>query len=217
MFTITAFAWVPDFAKGQVRDLRVRWMLEEVGLPYRVRLIDRDIQNSPAYRAEQPFGQVPTLSQEGRPTLFETGAILLELAERTGKLLPRERDDLVLAKSWLFASLNSVEPCIMNLADVDFFTKDKELRAKRRPTVVSSVELRLKQLQAALGTRDYLVGHDFTIADLMMATVLRSLDHTDILGMFPALSAYKARCTERPAFKAALAGQCGDFTARPPG
>ena len=133
MITITAFKWVPPFAQGQVRDHRVRWVLNEVGWPYEVRLLDAEDQQSARYRSEQPFGQVPILAEDGRPTLFETGAIVLDVATRAGKLLPASADQRSLMLSWYFAALNSVEPFLMNLALVDFFTKDEEEKAKRRP------------------------------------------------------------------------------------
>lgn len=209
MITISAFKWVPPFAQGQVRDLRVRWALEEVGLPYRVRLIDPAVQASAEYREEQPFGQVPVFEEDGR-SLFETGAIVLHLAERTGKLLPKDPYDRALAISWLFASLNSVEPFLMNLAEVDFFMKDEDQKAKRRPGVIKMVETRFGDVEKALGDREYLVG-DFSIADLMMTTVLRIQDHADLLAAYPKLAAYKRRNTDRPAFKKAHAEQCAAF------
>lgn len=214
MITISAFRWVPPFAQGNVRDLRVRWVLEETGLPYEVRLIDADDQRSPGYRREQPFGQVPVLQQDGL-ALFETGAILLHVAELTGQLLPADPADRKRAICWLFAALSSVEPFLMNLAEVDFFTEDEELRARRRPTVVEAAEQRLGQLQAALGARDHLVG-SFSIADLLMSSVLRIVGHTDMLDGFPRLAAFKARCEARPAFGRALRAQCADFEGNEP-
>ena len=127
MITVTAFKWVPPFAQGQVRDHRVRWVLNEVGWPYRIKLIDAQDQKSEDYRAEQPFGQVPAMEEPGRPTLFETGAILLDVATRSGKLLPADNNERSVAICWMFAALNSIEPALMNLGEVDFFMKDEEV------------------------------------------------------------------------------------------
>lgn len=214
MITVTAFRWVPAFARGQVRDLRVRWALEEAGLDYEVRLIGPGDQASEAYRAMQPFGQVPAMI-EGDLTLFESGAIVLDIAGRAPGLLPDDPGRRALAVAWLIASLNSVEPFLMNLAEVDFFTEDEAVKAARRPGVVAVLERRLADLQAALGDRDYLVD-EFSAADLMMTTVLRIMGHTTILAAYPQLTAYRQRCEARPAFQRALAAQLGDFVADPP-
>jgi len=123
--TITAFKWVPPFAQGQVRDHRLRWLLKEIDWDYSVELIDPAVQQSAAYRAEQPFGQVPVLREDGRHTLFETGAIVLDIAERSGKLLPADEGDRALAKCWLFAALNSVEPYLTQIALADVFIRTR--------------------------------------------------------------------------------------------
>ena len=211
MITITALKWVPPFAQGQVRDHRARWVLNEVGWPYRVRLLDTEDQQSDGYRAEQPFGQIPILEEDGRPALFETGAILLDVATRSGKLLPADDGQRSLAICWIFAALNSIEPPFANLAEVDFFMEDEAMKAKRRPGVVKAVEAKLDQLAEALGPRDYLVGEDFTVADLMTSSVLKIIHHTDILDGYPSLVAYRDRCHDRPAYKKAIADQCAVF------
>jgi glutathione S-transferase len=211
MITVTALKWVPPFAQGQVRDHRVRWVLNEVGWPYEVRLLDTDDQQSEAYRASQPFGQVPVLEEEGRPPLFETGAILLDVANRSGRLLPTEPGQRELAVCWLFAALNSLEPYLANLAEVDFFTDDEAVKAARRPVVVQALRGRLDHLAIALGSRDYLVGDRFTIADMMTSSILKILHHTDILEAYPSLAAFRDRCFDRPAYRKAIADQCADF------
>jgi len=211
MITITAFKWVPPFAQGQVRDHRVRWVLNEVGWPYEVRLLDAEDQRSARYRSEQPFGQVPILAEDGRPTLFETGAIVLDVATRAGKLLPADSDQRSLMLSWYFAALNSVEPFLMNLALVEFFTEDEEEKAKRRPRVLEMAEKRLGELQCGLGERDWLVGSEFTAADLMTSSVLKIAKSLNILGGFPALVTYQNRCFDRGAYKKAIADQCAVF------
>jgi glutathione S-transferase len=211
MITITAFKWVPPFAQGQVRDHRVRWVLNEVGWPYEVRLLDAEDQQSARYRSEQPFGQVPILAEDGRPTLFETGAIVLDVATRAGKLLPASADQRSLMLSWYFAALNSVEPFLMNLALVDFFTEDEEEKAKRRPRVLKLAETRLGELQRGLAERDWLVGDEFTAADLMTSSVLKIAKSLKILGGFPALVDYQQRCFDRPAYQKAIADQCAVF------
>jgi glutathione S-transferase len=211
MITITALKWVPSFAQGNVRDHRVRWVLNEVGWPYQVRLLDTEDQQDEAYRQAQPFGQVPIMEEDGRPPLFETGAILLDVATRSGKLLPEDENQRALAICWLFAALNSMEPYFMNLAEVDFFTKDEELKAKRRPLVIKAIQGRLDQLATALGSSDYLVGEEFTLADMMMSSTLKTFSHTDILDAYPSLVAYRDRCFARPAYKKAIADQCASI------
>src|SRR6058998_337122 len=123
MITISAFKWVPDFARGQVRDLRVRWALEEAGLPYRTRLLGQGDQEKPEYRALQPFGQVP-IFEDGGFVLFETGAIVLHIGERSETLLPKEPLARARATQWLIAALNSIEPFVMNVAVIDLFYAD---------------------------------------------------------------------------------------------
>ena len=209
--TITALKWVPPFAQGQVRDHRARWVLNEVGWPYKVRLLDTEDQQDNAYRDEQPFGQVPILEEDGRPGIFETGAILLDVAMRSGKLLPADEGQRALAVCWLFAALNSIEPPFANLAEVDFFMDDADMKAKRRPVVIQAVTAKLDQLTAALGPRDYLVAGEFTIADMMTSSVLKIIHHTDLLGAYPSLIAYRDRCFARPAYKKAIADQCAVF------
>ena len=211
MITITAFKWVPPFAQGQVRDHRLRWMLKEVGWPYRVRLIDAEVQRSAEYRALQPFGQVPILEEDGRPPMFETGAILLAIAERTGMFLPPEPEWHGPVLSWHFAALNSVEPFLLALAEIEFFLKDEALKEVRRPGARRMVERRMGEVQAALGERDWLVGHDFTLADMTMASVLKIAASLGLMDGFPTLSAWHERCLARPAYKAAIAEQMADF------
>ena len=214
--TVTAFKWVPPFAAGQVRDHRVRWMLNEIGWDYAVDLIDPGVQASDAYLAEQPFGQVPVLRETGRPTLFESGAIVLDLAERSGKLWPADRDEQAQVRAWVVAALNSVEPFLSNVAEIDFFTPDETLRNLRRPGAVAVAKERLGKLAAALGDRHHLVGDDFTAADLMLASVLRVAGHADLLADTPNLAAYRTRCLERPAFRKAVADQRRDIAAHGP-
>ncbi len=210
MMIITALKHVPDFAKGQVRDLRVRWALEEVGLPYRIRLLEAGEQDSPEYRALQPFGQVP-LMQDGDFTLFESGAILLHIAGKSSRLLPSEPRARARAVQWLFAALNSIEPSQMNffLADVPF--ADQEWAKLRRAGARDFARHRLNWLSKTLGDKPYLDGDTFTVADLMMATVLRINGHCDIVTADDNLNAYLTRCCGRPAFQRALSAQFDDF------
>jgi glutathione S-transferase len=214
--TVTAFKWVPPFAQGNVRDHRIRWVLNEVGWPYQCRLIDTADQLDPSYLARQPFGQVPVLEETGRPPLFETGAIVLDVAQRAGKLLPADEGQRALAISWLFAALNSVEPYLSNLAEVDFFIEDAQLKTARRPGVVKAARQRLEQLATALGEREYLVGDSFTIADLMTASVLKIVGHTDLLDDLPNLLAYRNRCLGRPAYLKAVDDQCAEIARHSP-
>jgi glutathione S-transferase len=210
MITISAFRWVPAFARGQVRDLRVRWALEEAGLPYRTRLLEQGDQDKPDYRALQPFGQVPILEEDG-VVLFETGAIVLHIGERCEALLPKDPAARARATQWLIAALNSIEPHVMNVAMIDIFYADQEWAKLRRPGAVQFVEKRLAGLSKALGDKPYLDGDRFTAGDLMMSTVLRILRHTEIVTSDQRLAAYIERCTARPAFRRALDGQLGDF------
>ncbi|HVS76428.1 MAG TPA: glutathione S-transferase family protein [Steroidobacteraceae bacterium] len=210
MITISAFKWVPDFAKGQVRDLRVRWALEEAGLPYRARLLVQGDQDKPEYRALQPFGQVPILQEDGL-VLFESGAIVLHIGERSEALLPGEAAARARAVQWVFAALNSIEPFVMNVALIDLFYANEEWAKLRRPGAVEFLERRLSALSRSLGEKPFLDGERFTAGDLMMSTVLRILKHTDIVTRDARLSAYVDRCTSRPAFRRALDAQLGDF------
>ena len=208
MITISAFRWVPPFAQGQVRDLRARWALEEAGLPYKTRLLEQGDQDKPEYRALQPFGQVPILEQDGH-VLFESGAIVLHIGERSEALLPKEPLARARATQWVIAALNSIEPHLMNVAAIDVFYADQEWAKLRRPSAVKFARHRLSSLSKALGEKPYLDGERFTAGDLMMAAVLRILP--EIVNDDERLAAYVERCTARPAFKRALAAQLGDF------
>jgi glutathione S-transferase len=212
MITISAFKDVPDFAKGQVRDLRVRWALEEAGLPYRTRLLAQGDQEKPEYRALQPFGQVPIFEEDGL-VLFETGAIVLYVGERSESLLPKDPRARAGATQWLVAALNSIEPFIMNVAVIDLFYANEEWAKLRRPGAVEFAQKRLAALSKRLGDGPYLDGDRFTAGDLMMTTVLRILKHTDIVTSDPRLAAYIERCTARPAFRRALEAQIADIDA----
>lgn len=208
MITISAFEWVPEFAQGQVRDLRARWALEEAGLNYRSRLLAQGDQNKPEYRALQPFGQVPIFEEDGF-VLFESGAIVLHIGERSESLLPKDPAARARATQWLIAALNSVEPFIMNVALIDLFYADQQWAKLRRPGAVEFLQKRLAGLAAALGDKPHLDGERFTAGDLMMTTVLRILP--DIVAGEPVLAAYVERCTARPAFQRALQAQMADF------
>src|SRR5262245_4189798 len=210
MITISAFKWVPDFARGQVRDLRVRWALEEAGLPYKTRLLEQGDQDKSDYRALQPFGQVPIFEEDGF-VLFETGAIVLHIGARSETLLPKDPAARARATQWLIAALNSIEPFVMNVALIDLFYADQEWAKLRRPGAVEFLGRRLTGLSNALGDKPYLDGERFTAGDLMMSTVLRILRHTDIVTSDKRLGAYVERCTARPAYQRALAAQLGDF------
>jgi glutathione S-transferase len=208
MITISAFEWVPDFARGQVRDLRPRWALEEAGIPYRTRLLAMGEQDKPEYRALQPFGQVPVL-QEDELTLFETGAIVLHIGERSETLMPKDPAARARATQWVIAALNSIEPFMMQVALIDLFYKDEEWAKLRRPGAVEFLNKRLTGLSNALGDKPYLDGGRFTVGDLMMSSVLRIMPA--ITNEHANLAAYLERCTARPAFQRALAAQLGDF------
>jgi glutathione S-transferase len=212
MITVSAFKWVPPFARGLVRDLRVRWALEEAGLPYRTRLLGQGDQGSAEYRALQPFGQVPILEEDGF-TLFESGAILLHIGQRSETLLPAEPKARARATTWLMCALNTMEPAIQQLAAIDLFYADQAWAKQRRPGAEEMVKRRLAELAAVLGQRDHLEDR-FTVGDLMMTTVLRILRHTQLVEAEPKLKAYQLRCEARPAFQRALKAQTADFEER---
>ena len=212
MITISAFKGVPDFAKGQVRDLRPRWALEEAGLPYKTRLLDQGDQDKPEYRALQPFGQVPIMDDNGA-VLFESGAIVLHIGAKSETLLPKDPIARARATQWLIAALNSVEPSLVNLFLIDVVFASEEWAKLRRPGALEFAKRRLTGLSNSLGNKPYLDGDRFTVGDLMMATVLRIPAYTDIVTSDARLGTYLERCTSRPAFKRALDAQMGDFRA----
>lgn len=209
---ITAFRWVPDFAAGLVRDLRVRWALEEAELDYRVRLLD---QQRPAdYVLEQPFDQVPCF-KDGQVAIFETGAIVQYIGEQSEVLLPRHPQGRYRAIQWSYAALNSVEPAITKLVLIDIFHQGEEWARLGRPNAEEFVRLKLKRLSDWLDGNEWLEDR-FTIGDLLMVTVLRNLRHTDLVAGFPNLADYVARGEARPAFQHALADQLATFAENQP-
>jgi glutathione S-transferase len=213
MINVYAFAAVPDFAKGLVRDLRARWALEEAGIPYRVTLLgDGPGTVSPAaYRAVHPFGQIPAI-EDGDLTLFESGAIVMYVAERSPALLPRDPGARAHVIQWMFAALNTMEFPIMELAGIDLFYPGERWAKERRPGAVEAVQKRLGELAPRLTGRDYLVD-SFSAADILMASVLKILRHTELLEEQPTLVAYTKRCEARPAFQRALDAQLASFAA----
>ena len=214
MITVSAFRWVPPFAQGLVRDLRVRWALEEAGLPYEAQLIGPEDQGSDDYRELQPFGQVPAY-RDGEVEIFESGAIVLHIAERSEALMPSDPAGRARTRTWVLAALNSIEPHIQNLAAIDLFHAKEDWTKERRPQVVEMVRKRLAELAAWLDDRDYLEDR-FTAGDLMMTTVLRNLRHTDLVAEQPALEAYVKRCEARPAFGRGLEAQMAPFKENAP-
>jgi glutathione S-transferase len=212
--TVTAFRWVPPPVRGLVRDLRVRWALEEAGLPYTAKLIGPKDQSSAEYREWQPFGQVPAYAQDGLE-LFESGAIVLHIAEQSEALMPTDVAGRARVQTWLIAALNSIEPAVQQLAEIDLFHNGAEWTKQRRPQVEDFVKRRLTALAAWLGDREYLGGR-FTAADLLMVTVLRNLRHTDLVAQYPTINAYCERCEARSAFQKALRDQMADFVEQAP-
>jgi glutathione S-transferase len=209
---ISAFSWVPDFARGLVRDLRIRWALEEAGLSYRERLYDGSSPRPDAYLQEQPFGQVPSY-RDREVNMFETGAIVLHIAEKADVLMPRDVQGRTRATSWVLAALNTIEPFVTMLVILRYFT-DAESAKAVRPQVEKFAGMRLGQLSAWLGDRDWLEDR-FTVGDLVMAHVLEAMRHTDLLAEYPNLVAYKARCQSRPSYQAALAAQLASYKLAP--
>ena len=203
--TITAFERSPDRGKGLARDTRVRWALEEVGQPCEVRLLSFGAIKEPAHLALHPFGQIPTY-EEGELTLFESGAIVLHIAQRHAGLLPDDANLRARAIAWMFAAVNTVEPPILELATARLLERDEPWHEQRLPLVEDRVRDRLKPLSARMGDGDWLEGA-FSAGDLMMVSVLLRLRPSGILDEFPTLAAYVARGEARPAYKRAFAAQ----------
>jgi glutathione S-transferase len=210
---VTAFEWVPEFARGLVRDLRVRWALEETGRPYDSELLNARAPRPEEYLARQPFDQVPAF-RDGALNLFETGAILLYLGEQDARLLPATGQARWDAIAWLFSALNSVEPVVQRIVHYDVFHKDKPWAPDAREASLGLCQKRLERVNDALAGKDWLAG-PFSIADIAMVTVLNILRHTDLVAEYPALAEYKTRGEARPAYKRALEAQYADFTPEP--
>lgn len=206
---VSALRDVPRFAHGNVRDIRVRWALEEIARPYRTELYGGMQPRPDEYREWQPFGQVPAFRDKD-VQLFETGAILLYLGQNEERLLPRDERARWQATSWLIAALNSVEPMLMQIVNLDIFNADKDWAKAARLAAVDFAEQRLKSTAEALGDREWIAG-GFSVADIMLVTVLRSIRHTEMAAKFPNLASYQQRGETRPAFQRALADQTRDL------
>lgn len=209
--TITAFERSPDRGQGLARDMRVRWALEEVGQPYDVRLVSFKAMKEGAHLALHPFGQIPTY-EDGDLALFESGAIVLHIAERHAGLLPDDANARARAVAWTFAAVGTVEPPILDLQNAVIFEHDKAWFEQRLPLVKDRIRVRLDQLCARLGDADWLDGA-FSAGDLSMVHVLRRLVRSGLLGEYPTLAAYVARGEARPAFKRAFDAQLAVFLA----
>ena len=214
MPTITAFESSPDRGKGMARDMRVRWALEEVGQPYDVRLVSFDTMKKPAHRALHPFGQIPTY-EDGDLALFESGSIVLHIAEHHADLLPEDANARARAITWIFAALSTVEPPIVERSMATIVERDKPWYEARLPMLDDRIHKRLGQLSTFLGNADWLDG-TFSAADLMMVTVLRRLNGSGLLEEHPNVAAYVAHGEARPAFKRAFDAQLAVFTGKPP-
>jgi glutathione S-transferase len=212
--TITAFERSPDGGKGLARDTRVRWALEEVGQPYEVRLVSFRAMKEPAHLGLHPFGQIPTY-EEGDLALFETGAIVLHLAERHAGLLPDDANARARAITWMFAALNTVEPPIFDRSLVMILERDQPWYEQRLRALEDGIRKRLGDLSSRLGDADWLDGA-FSAGDLLMVTVLRRLQGSGMLEEYPNLAAYVARGEVRPAFKRAFDAQLAVFIGKPP-
>ena len=214
MPTITAFESSPDRGKGMARDMRVRWALEEVGQPYDVRLVSFDKMKKPAHRALHPFGQIPTY-EDGDLALFESGSIVLHIAEHHAGLLPEDANARARAITWIFAALSTVEPPIVERSMATIVERDKPWYEARLPMLDDRIHKRLGQLSTFLGNAEWLDGA-FSAADLMRVTVLRRLNGSGLLEEHPNVAAYVARGEARPAFKRAFDAQLAVFTGKPP-
>jgi glutathione S-transferase len=208
--TITAFEASPDRGRGLARDMRVRWALEEVGQPYEVRLVSFAQMKEPAHKAIQPFGQIPTL-EDGDLALFETGAIVLHIAERHVGLLPADANGRARAIAWMFAAVNTIEPPIVERSAAVLMERDKPWFEARMPMLEARIDARISDLSRRLAEADWLDGA-FSAADVMMVTVLRRLEGSGLLEKYPNLMAYIARGEARPAYRRAFADQRAVFT-----
>lgn len=208
--TITAFKQSPDRGIGLARDMRVRWALEEVGQPYAVHLVTFAEMKQPEHLARQPFGQIPTY-EEGDLVLFESGSIVLHIAENHPGLLPDNANARARAITWMFAAIGTVEPPILELQTLRFGEGDKPWFEQRMPLVMDRIRDRLRQLSARLGDAEWLDGA-FSAGDLMMVHALLRLRPSGILEEFPTLTAYCARAEARPAYQRAFAAQRAVFT-----
>lgn len=204
--------WLPPVAQGLVRDLRVRWALEEAELPYECRVTSAADRNSAAYRTKHPFGKVPVL-ESSDDVMFESGAIVYHIAQYCEALMPRGLCTETL--TWMFAALDTVEPPLWNLLEIDLLHAGEEWAKLRRPAAVDEVKARLAALARRLDDRDFLLGR-FTAADILMTTVLRFIRHTDIVTGFPRVDAYVKRCEARPTFQEALRKQMADYAQNAP-
>jgi glutathione S-transferase len=212
--TITAFERSPDRGRGLARDMRVRWALEEVGQPYDVRLVSFSEMKEPPHLALHPFGQIPTY-EEGNLALFESGAIILHIAERHAGLLPEDADARARAVAWMFAALNTVEPPIVERSMATILERDKVWYEERLALLEDRVRVRLGELSDRLGDADWLDG-GFSAGDLLMVTVLRRVEGSGLLEGYPNLLAYVARGEARPAYRRAFDDQLAVFTGKLP-
>ncbi len=211
--TITAFERSPDGGKGLARDTRVRWALEEVGQPYDVRLVSFQAMKEPAHLQLHPFGQIPTY-EEGELVLFETGAIVLHIAEHHIGLLPDDAPARARAIAWMFAALNTIEPPVLELVTAKFQEGDKPWTQARLPLIMDRIRHRLHQLAAHLGDAEWLDGA-FSAGDLMMVSVLLRLRASGVLDEFPVLADYVARGGARAAYKRAFEAQLAVNASQP--
>lgn len=211
--TITAFKSSPDRGVGLARDMLVRWALEEAGQPYDVRLVSFKEMKEPAHLALQPFGQIPTY-EDGELVLFETGSIVLHIAERHKGLLPSDANARARAITWIFAAVNTVEPPVVERDIVRYHEDGKSWQSERLAMVDDRIRSRLNQLAAKMGNSRWLDGA-FSAADIMMVHVVRRLEGSGILDDYPTLAAYIARAAARPAYKRAFAAQLAIFQGKP--
>lgn len=206
MITAYVFANAPSPVRSVTRDLRALWALEESGFPYRLHPLDfaRGELKGPEYMRIQPFGQIPSIDDDGFE-LFESAAIVLYVAEKAGKLLPDTLRGRALAAQWAFAAVNTVEPALVERFVLDQFAADQAWAKERRPAVVELVKMRLATLEGEFAKRPYVLGREFSAPDILMATVLRLVQDTDLLRTVPHVAAYLARCQARPAWRKVLA------------
>lgn len=214
MITLYACNFHGSFARGTVRDIRARWALEEIELPYETRMVSKEDLSTPHYRAIHPFGKIPAIVDEAGLAIFESAAIILHLGERDERLMPRDSAGKARTTAWICAAASTLEWTVSTLGRIDFFPIDQEADQKIRPMTEKMVHARLAALSDALGEADYFMER-FTGADIMLRSVLDMLSHTDLVSAYPNLAAYMSRCAERPAFRRALRDHLAAYQKEP--
>jgi glutathione S-transferase len=210
MIRISAFKSLDPMAQGFTRDVSVRWALEESELSYETVLVSAEERKSESYIQKHPFSQIPAYEDNGI-NFFESGAIVLHIAEKSVLLLPKESQARASVQSWMFAAMNTIDPVVKNFEQVEYFTPDEEWARLRKAGAIEAAQRRLSQLANHLQNREYLVDQ-FSAADILMTMSLRNLGPSDLFMMLPAIVTYVQRCEARPAFQKAMAKHMASYS-----